>query len=174
MPAPYRRVGRVTRVHGTTGEVVISLADGLSARDLDGLKVWIVPPPAHVQLYALDDPRSTSRGILVRMSGITDGASARGLVGRWLLAREADLPPVPSRDDGFLGYTVRDTVRGDIGRVTERIVTGANDVLVVEHGPFGQVLVPVIPDVMREVDEHDRVLHVTLLDGLIDEGGDTP
>ncbi len=174
MPAPYRRVGRVTKVHGTTGEVVVALADGLSVRDLHDLMVWIVPPPGQVRLYALDDLRPTSKGILVRLSGVTDAASAHDLVGRWLLAREADLPAMPSRDRGFLGYTVRDTVRGDIGRVTEHIVTGANDVLVVEGGPFGQVLVPAIPDVMREIDEQDRVLHVTLLDGLIDESGDTP
>lgn len=174
MPAPYRRVGRVTKVHGTTGEVVVALTDGLSVRDLDDLTVWIVPPPGKVRLYSLDGLRPTSKGVIVRLSGVTDAAAAHDLAGRWLLAREADVPATPGPERGFLGYTVCDTVRGDIGRVTGHIVTGANDVLVVEDGPFGEVLVPVIPDVMREVDEQGRVLHVALLDGLIDEDGDTP
>ncbi|MCK8114199.1 ribosome maturation factor RimM [Anaerosoma tenue] len=164
----------MTKVHGTTGEVVVALADGLSVHDLDELMVWVVPPPAEVRRYELGDIRPVSKGTLVRLSEVADAAAAHDLVGRWLLARESDLPEAPTRDEGFLGYTVHDSIRGDIGRVTERIITGANDVLVVEGGPFGQVLVPVIADVMREVDDQNRMLHITLLDGLIDENGGTP
>lgn len=152
----------------------MALSDGLSVHDLDDLMVWVVPPPVEVRQYALDEVRPVSKGILVRLSEVTDAASAHDLVGRWLLARENDLPEAPTRDEGFLGYTVHDSIRGEIGRVAERIITGANDVLVVEDGPFGQVLVPVIADVMREIDDQKRVLHVMLLDGLIDENGETP
>lgn len=152
----------------------MALADGLSAHDLDELMVWVVPPRAEVRRYELGDIRPVSKGTLVRLSEVADAAAAHDLVGRWLLARESDLPEAPTRDEASLGYTVRDSIRGDIGRVTERITTGANDVLVVEGGPFGQVLVPVIADVMRQVDDQNRVLHVTLLDGLIDENGGTP
>lgn len=172
MPAPYRRVGRVTRVHGTTGEVVVALAGDLSVRDLDGLTLWVVPPPGHVRTYRIDDVRKAPKGLLARLSGVDDVASAHELVGRLLLVRESDVPDISAEDQGYVGYAVRDAERGDIGRVMERIVTGANDVLVVEEGPFGQVLVPVIPDVVRQVDDDERVLHVSLLEGLIDEDGD--
>jgi 16S rRNA processing protein RimM len=52
--------------------------------------------------------------------------------------------------------------------VTDVIVTGANDVWVVE-GRFGQVLVPDIDDVVGEIDEEAGTVSVTLLPGLIED-----
>jgi 16S rRNA processing protein RimM len=90
------------------------------------------------------------------------------LAGRWILARESDLPePVAGADD-LIGMEVVDTVRGAIGTVTDVIVTGANDVLVTDGPAYGQVLVPVIDDVVFEIDRDAGTISVALLDGLID------
>jgi 16S rRNA processing protein RimM len=51
------------------------------------------------------------------------------------------------------------------------IVTGANDVWVVE-GPFGEILIPVIADVVMGVSENDGVIVVRLLDGLMPGEGE--
>jgi 16S rRNA processing protein RimM len=61
-----------------------------------------------------------------------------------------------------------DARRGDLGRIEETIVTGANDVWVV-HGSYGEILIPVIDEVVIEVDEDDRTVSVTLLPGLLEE-----
>jgi len=47
-------------------------------------------------------------------------------------------------------------------------VTGANDVWVV-HGPYGEVLLPVIDDVVVSFDEDAETVMVTLLPGLLPE-----
>jgi cell division protein FtsA len=73
--------------------------------------------------------------------------------------------------DGILdpvGMTVVDATRGTIGQVVDVILTGANDVWVVE-GPYGEVLVPAIEQVLDDVDMQSGVVSVTLLDGLLDE-----
>ena len=60
--------------------------------------------------------------------------------------------------------SVVDEARGVLGEIVEVIVTGANDVWVVD-GPFGEVLLPVIDDVVLDVDEEARTAQVRLLAG---------
>ena len=50
----------------------------------------------------------------------------------------------------MLAVSVEDQQRGVLGTIVEVIVTGANDVWVVE-GRFGEILIPVIDDVVMGV-----------------------
>jgi len=169
--APYARLGRIVRVHGTQGEVTVALRDGsLSLSSLEDADVWIVPPPeSGAVAHRLSDLRPTPKGVIARVSSVETAAEAHELTGRWLLIDGEGLPSADEAEDDVVGFEVLDALRGSIGSVTEIIVTGANDVLVVEGGPYGQVLVPVIDDVIQGVDDKRRVIEVDLLEGLIDE-----
>lgn len=131
--------------------------------------VWVVPPPpSGAVAHTITSVRTGPRGSLVGLSGVENAADAHDLVGRWLLTRGEELP-AEEGSDALIGMHVSDRARGDVGMVTDVIVTGANDVLVVADGPFGEVLIPVIDDVILSVDDDRRVIDVALLDGLIDE-----
>ncbi len=169
MATPYRRVGRIQKPHGTKGEVVVVPDGGLSHFDVRDVPVWVVPPPMHARPLRVLDARQGPKGMVLTLDGITDAAAAHGLVGRWLLAENDRLPAAQDEEPDVLGYDVRDATRGYLGVVTDVIVTGANDVFVVDDGPFGQVLLPVIADVVRDVDHDTRTVSVILLDGLLDE-----
>jgi 16S rRNA processing protein RimM len=53
-----------------------------------------------------------------------------------------------------------------LGRVREVLATGANDVYVI-HGPKGEILLPAIEEVVREVDLEAGRLTVELMEGLV-------
>lgn len=169
MTAPYRRVGRIQKSHGTQGEVVVVIGDGLFFDDLIGLDVWVVPPPAILKPYRVIDARRGPKGAIVALDGVISAAGAHELVGRWLLAAMAALSEPEGAASDVLGFTVIDGRRGYLGVVTDVIITGANDVFVVDEGPFGQVLIPVIDQVVRVIDDATRSISVELLEGLIDE-----
>jgi len=167
--APYRRIGRVLKPHGTHGEVSVALSAGLPLSCLTALEVWLVPPgPRGARSFRASAVRAGPKGAIVRFDDDASPGAAGMLAGRWILARESDLPePVAGADD-LIGMEVVDTVRGAIGTVTDVIVTGANDVLVTDGPAYGQVLVPVIDDVVFEIDRDAGTISVALLDGLID------
>jgi len=171
MAAPYRRVGRIVKPHGTHGEVAIALERGLDGSILRDLEVWIVPPVGVPRPRRVVSQREGARGPLVYLQDIDDAAGAHSLTGRWLLASGISLPEPGADEADLLGYLVVDAVRGDLGRVSDIIHTGANDVLVVDGGRYGEVLLPVIDDVMGRVDHAERVIEVRLLEGLIQEDG---
>lgn len=163
-------LGRVARTHGLKGEVAVAPATDLPFLLPEGLRVWFVPPRPGVGAGAVEWVRPGPKGPIVKVSGIDDIDTAGKAVGATMVARAEDDPFERTEEEPDpVGLTVIDEARGELGAVTDVIFTGANDVWVVTGGPFGEVLVPVISDVVTDVDEEARVAHVRLLPGLIPE-----
>lgn len=169
---PFAALGRIIKTHGLNGEVSVAPADGVSLSELIGTEVWFVPPATGVRSSRIGPVRSGPKGPLVTLEGITSVDAARLVCGAEILARHDGLPagwdaPDDPADD-LSGYTLVDERHGLIGEIIETIITGANDVWVVD-GPFGEVLVPVIDDVVLDVDDSTHKISVALLDGLLPE-----
>lgn len=134
-----------------------------------GITVWFTPPTAGVSVSRFVSVRPGPRGPLVCFEGVDSIDTAKRLVGAQVLAKTDDLPDTwvdEPEDEGVEGFAVTDEVHGLLGVVVETIVTGANDVWVV-HGPVGEILIPVIDDVVLGIDESERTIDVRLLDGLM-------
>lgn len=167
---PFVPLGRVVRTHGLKGEVGVAPATDLPFLLPTGLRVWFVPPVPGVASATVESVRPGPKGPLVTLGGIHDISTAQRLVGATMVTRTADDPLERGVEEPDpVGLTVIDDERGDLGTVEDVIVTGANDVWVVRGERFGEVLVPVIADVVREVDEDTRTARVTLLPGLLEE-----
>ncbi|MDO8879820.1 MAG: PRC-barrel domain-containing protein [Coriobacteriia bacterium] len=159
--------------HGTHGEVSVAMSAGLPSSCLEGIDLFLVPPgPRGARAFRATSVRPGPKAAIVRFDEDATAGAAGALAGRWLLAHETDTPAaLTSGADELIGMQVVDAIRGRVGTVTDVIVTGANDVLVVEGPVYGQVLVPVIDDVVEFIDKGSDTIRVALLDGLI-EGED--
>jgi len=172
---PFVPVGRIVKVHGTGGEVSVAPVSDPAVTLHEGLELWIIPPPTANRSGKVQSVRPGPKGSLVKIAGIEDRATAEALRGRTLVARAEDLPKEAVEEaldekETDIGLSVVDEERGMLGRVDDVIETGANAVWLVDGGPFGQVLIPVIDTVILEVDRERRTARVRLLPGLIDEG----
>jgi 16S rRNA processing protein RimM len=169
-PAPFTALARVVKSHGLKGEVAVEPAANLPFVLPVGLEVWFVPPPSGVRSGHIENVRRGPKGPLVKVSGVDEIGVAQKLVGAEIMVRTEDLPagwdePVEEEADP-VGLAVNDVERGSLGQVVEVIFTGANDVWVVE-GPYGEVLLPVIDQVVLEIDWEAETVQVRLLDGLL-------
>ena len=164
----FVEIGRVAKTHGLNGEVSVIVTGDLPFDRLEGIGVWFVPPPHALRMSRVLGVRPGPKGPLFSFEGVADISTADTLRGCRVLARADDVPEYEEEFDA-VGLAVTDDERGALGIVTDVIITGANDVWVVE-GPFGEVLIPVIDDVVQEVDEDAMTARVTLLPGLIEEG----
>jgi 16S rRNA processing protein RimM len=164
----FVEIGRVSKTHGLNGEVSVIVTGGLPVERLVGLEVWFVPPPAALRSARIGSVRSGPKGPLFSLEGVSDIGAAETLRGCLVLAKASDVPEAEYEFDP-VGLVVTDDAHGLVGTVEDVIVTGANDVWVV-RGPYGEVLVPVIDDVVCDVDEDAMTARVTLLPGLLEEG----
>jgi 16S rRNA processing protein RimM len=122
------------------------------------------------QPFRLLSARPHGRLMLLQFDDVTTIETATPLVGAVLAIAEADLPAVGPGE--FYAYQLEGlevvTCGGvHLGIVDHLIPTGSNEVLVVRDGAR-EHLIPVIADVVRQVDMIDRKIVIEPIEGLLD------
>ncbi|MDJ1121535.1 16S rRNA processing protein RimM [Olsenella sp. YH-ols2217] len=174
MASEYRIIARVAKAHGSRGKVVCQAADGLPLLLRPGLEVWVVPPtlkgPRHGAVASVEEG---PRGVLVGLTCCEDRDGAESVAGRFLLARRCDLPEdLVLRDAAeAIGLPVEDVTFGALGEVVDVLEGPVQDVWVVE-GPFGEVLVPAVEELL--VDVTDEAVVFDLPSGIVPAEGAEP
>jgi 16S rRNA processing protein RimM len=136
--------GRVGRPHGLDGSFYVT---GVSEELTEGMEVLVAGRTAVIERRAGTDDRP-----IVRLTGVADRDAAGGLRGEPLLVDGRDL----EEGEYFIEDLVGCEVPG-LGSV-RRVITGPScDVLEVGDQAL---LVPLIPDAVREIDLDARVIEV--------------
>jgi 16S rRNA processing protein RimM len=110
------------------------------------------------------------RGMLVAFDGIDDRSAAEQIASMRVLIHAADLPE-PEEGEFYHhelhGFAMVTTDGRTLGTITETFSTGLNDVWVVRDGAH-EYLIPVITDVVREIDRDGRRVLIEPMPGLLD------
>jgi 16S rRNA processing protein RimM len=115
--------------------------------------------------------RQHKETLLLKLAGCDDRNEAELL--RDMLVQIPVEEAVPLENGEYYDFQIVgvkvETDNGEwLGQVTEVLETGANDVYLV-RGPRGEVLLPAITDVVRELDMEARRMVVHLLPGMLAE-----
>ena len=167
-------VGRIIGAHGREGEIRVKSTSDVPGRFDEGQTLYVsrdgVSPEE--QTYQIARTRSTgSKGndiLIISLQGFRDRDQALRLAGLWLCVPQSE---VPSAEEGeyfhyeLLGLKVRTVEGEDLGEVAEILETGSNDVYVVK-GAAGEILVPALSKVVREIDIAAGLMVVDLPEGL--------
>ena len=158
-------IGRVAGPRGVKGELKVAMRGADSEWALGLKQVFLGDTRAS---FSVTQARVYQGQLLLHLDGIHDRNQAEmwrdALVG--VAAR--DLPSLAHGEyysDQILGLSVTTEEGEMLGHITEILATGANDVYVV-RGEGGELLLPAIGDVVRNVDLDKRLMTVRLLAGL--------
>lgn len=166
MGSDWIDIARVVAPQGTNGELKCLILSDFPDRFHAGLRVRIGNTD---DLVTLVESRVSSPFAFLRVPQVLDRSDAERLVGCLVQVPEKDAVALP---DGVyfwhqvVGLRVVDVDGRDLGRVTDVLQTGANDVYVV-HGRFGEVLIPAIKDVVAQIDVESGLMRVHLPPGLV-------
>jgi len=167
-------VGRIIGAHGREGEIRVKATSDVPGRFDEGQTLYVsrdgVSPEERI--YQIAKTRSTgSKGkdiLIISLRGCRDRDQALRMAGLWLCVLQSE---VPSAEEGeyfhyeLLGLKVRTVEGEDLGEVAEILETGSNDVYVV-RGAAGEILVPALSKVVREIDIASGLVVVDLPEGL--------
>lgn len=115
--------------------------------------------------------RSGGRVTLVKLTGIDDRETARGLRDQYLQVPEDSLEPLPEGEYyrfQLIGLAVHTADGRELGTLVDVMGTGAADVYTVK-GPLGEVLLPATAEVITEIDLTAGTMTVDPLPGLLPE-----
>ena len=146
-------VGVVHRPFGQGGEVRVEVLSDYPER---------FAPGAAITIGGRDLVIARSRHMkgmrVLKFEGVDTREAAAALANQEIHVAAAELQPLPEGvyyHYDLVGMAVATVDGTELGEVTEIVTTGANDVLVIE-GERGEVLMPLIADVVKGVDTGAR------------------
>ena len=158
-------VALVRRPFGLKGEVLLKALTNSPHQLLQATTLYA--GAGHIP-HAVTSIRQHGQLYLLLLDGFTDCDAVESLRGTVLYLHIDEQPPLPAGVyylHQIEGLEVVTDAGETLGRVKEIIKTGANDVYVVQ-GERGEVLLPAIPQVIREVNLDEGRLVVRLMEGL--------
>lgn len=160
-------IGKIVNTHALRGDVKVQywcddpeIFDELEYIYANGEKLEITNSRLHKNF------------VILHLKGIDDINVAENYKNKILTVEREMLGELPEGTYyicDLLGLEVKKTDGTLLGKINDIIKTGSNDVYVVENGNSKPLLLPVIDDVVKEVNITDGYVTVELMKGLIDD-----
>lgn len=163
-------IGRIAKAHGIRGALKVEplTDDPERFRLLEkvGLSFDDRPPT----FFKINDLRIGTKFIILSLEGIQDRNEAEKWKRAYLEIPQSQRMPLPEGQYYYfelLDLLVKTTQGELLGKIVDIISSPANDVYVVQSDDK-EVLIPAIPDVIKNIDIESGVMTIHLLDGLLD------
>ncbi|MDX1663933.1 MAG: ribosome maturation factor RimM [Candidatus Promineifilaceae bacterium] len=163
-------IGRVVRPHGVRGEMRVESHTELPERFTWLEQVYLArdPDDPDPERHAVDTVRFHKGYVLLALVDVNSRESAEMLRGAWLMVPVAEALPLEEGEVYHYQLEGLEVVSDEgeyLGELAEIIETGANEVFVVRHAE-GELLLPNIEAVVKEVDLEAGRMTVHLMEGL--------
>lgn len=158
-------VGRITRAHGVQGELAVLVISEVPDRFADGETVWLEDG----RTLTVESSRPHKDRLLVRFREVQSREQAEALQRALLVVPESLSPQLPEGswwDHRIVGCTIETDTGRVLGTVHDVIHTAANDVWSAVDDEGTETLIPVLRDVILDVDMDAKRIVVREIPGL--------
>jgi 16S rRNA processing protein RimM len=164
--------GKLVNTHGIKGEVkILSQTDFPDIRFAPGSLLSLHDPQASVRLPVEVAASREHKGMyIVRLKGYNNINEVEKYKGWTVHVSGADLVDLEEGEYYYheiIGCRVVTDDGEELGTISEILSPGANDVWVVDRPKGKQLLLPVIDEVLLDVDVQEKRVTVRLMEGLI-------
>jgi len=163
----YFEVGQIVNTFGIKGQLKVKpFTDDMER--FEELKTVYICKKNEMKKVEIEDVKYNKQCVLLKVKGIEDLTEAENK-GLFLKIDRKDAKKLP-KDTYFIADILGLEVYTDegelLGKVDDIFPTGANDVYVVKNELGKQILLPSIPEVIKEIDLEKGKVIVHLIEGL--------
>lgn len=171
MSLQYFNVGKIVNTHGLRGEVkILPLTDFAEQRFAKGSELFMfMPEDVLMQTVTVATARLHKNVYIVKFANFDHINDVEKYKGAMLKVSAEDREELPEHEyyySEIIGCEVVTDEGERLGKVSEIMSPGANDVWVVKGEGQEEILIPYIEDVVLHVDVEQKVITVHLLEGL--------
>ena len=164
----YFEVGQIVNTFGIKGLLKVKpFTDDLER--FEELKTVYICKKNEIKKLEIEEVKYHKEMVLLKVKGIEDMTEAEKYKGLFLKINRKDAKKLP-KDTYFIADILGLEVYTDqgqlLGKVDDIFPTGANDVYVVKDEKGKQILLPSIPEVLKNIDLETGKVIVHLIEGL--------
>lgn len=164
------RVGVISSTHGVRGEVKVYPTTDDVKRFEQLKQVILDTGNEHINLE-IEGVKYFKNMVILKFKGFDNINEIEKYKGRDLLVTRVDAVELKPNENfivDLIGLKVVTDEGNDFGLLKDVLLTGANDVYVVETPEGEEVLLPAIPDCVLDVSLEKGEITVHIMDGLLD------
>ncbi|BBM17654.1 MULTISPECIES: ribosome maturation factor RimM [Enterococcus] len=169
----YYKVGKIVNTHGIRGEVrVISSTDFTEERYRVGEQLFLFRENQETLPLTIASYRRHKNFDLLSFEGYPNINQVEPFRDGILKISEKQMGELDEHEYYYheiIGLTVVDEDDKEIGKITEILSPGANDVWVVKRKGQKDALIPYIESVVKDIDLTEGIVHVEIPEGLLDD-----
>ena len=163
----YLRIGKIVNTQGLKGELrIIPLTDDINR--FNNLKYVLIDDEKLIRAD-IEYAKQHKNFVLLKFKGIDDINDAEKYKNYYILVERENAIKLPEGSyfiGDIIGLDVYETNDNYLGKLTDIITTGSNDVYVVKNGD-SEVLIPALKTVVKKMGIDDGKMVVELPEGLI-------
>ncbi|MBP5312463.1 MAG: 16S rRNA processing protein RimM [Clostridia bacterium] len=164
----YITIGKIVNVHGVHGEVKV-LPDTDDVNRFRKLKSVLLLAGDVRRRVEVKGVKFTNKFVVLKLEGVDDRDQADRMRGIELQVERKDAIKLPEGRyfiGDLIGCLVLEDDGNELGRITDVFLGVGNDIYNVETPEGKTILIPVLPDVVLDVDVEAAVVKVKLPPGL--------
>ena len=164
------QVGALTKTHGVRGEVkVFPMTDDVNR--FKKLKETILDTGKEKITLEIESVKFFKQFVILKFKGFDSIESIEKYCGKGIYVTRQNAVKL-KKDEYFVAdlidLKVIDENDNSIGKITNVIQTGANDVYEIAMEDGRELLIPAIKECILMVNMEDRIMKIHILDGLLD------
>ncbi|MDZ7314778.1 MAG: ribosome maturation factor RimM [candidate division KSB1 bacterium] len=165
-------IGRIIKPHGVRGALKIEPLTDDPKRFTLLKRVFIGNDAAFYQEYQIARVQYSGGSVLLTLKELTTFEQADRLRNQYVQIPESESLPLPDGVHYYHEYVDLSVFTADgsyIGRVKELLDLPAQDLFVIENEQGREILIPDVPQFIRQIDFLQRKMIVEVIDGLLSE-----
>ncbi len=164
-PPELRLIGTIVRPHGNDGALQVDLSSTIILER--GTRVWVGYSKQYCREYTLQSFTHYGKRAILRFNGITTRHQAEQLREHGVFVTFR-LEQAHSEPSSLLGWLVMLDDGTQLGTVNDIEENPAHPLLCIEHPLHGNVRIPLVDAFVQHSNPLERVVILTLPDGLLD------
>ena len=169
-PDEFFQIGKVVKTSGSSGELIFVLESDLPAQGKKMEPVFILIKGNLVPFFIEKTEARGKNQAIVKLLDIDNQEDALQLTGSPILlpnSRKQRKRKSASFDIDLEDYEVVDNQQGSIGKIINILELPMQEIMEIDH--LGkQILIPLVEEIIREVDTRKKIIYISAPEGLID------
>lgn len=164
------QLGYIAKLHGFKGEVSLFL-DVTNPNDYASLDAFYIEINSQLTPFFVESFQLKQKGFAaVKLEGVTTENDAKALLRKSCYLPLTLLPELDDThfyDHEVVGFTVVDSISGEIGKLLQVIDLPVNPLLQIEKSEK-EILIPFVDGLIQRVDRKNKTLYISAPEGLIE------
>ncbi len=166
----YIYIGKVAATFGVKGELIITHQLGKEA-EWKKITAFFIEKNrgSHIPYFLKSIVPKSDTEALIQLENIYSKETARTFLKKNIYLEASSLSQIVNRASNlfYIGFTLLDSKEKELGTVSE-VIELPNQLLARVFQNENELLIPLTPQTIRQIDEDRRILYLALPDGLLD------